>query len=107
MWHKDRRGPRAVPCGTLESTLTASDSSASTTTFICLLVVKSHRDDRAVNTILFHLVEELPIRDCIKGLGEVEYYHIYLGTNVVLPKKVVDYCDNLRLTRVSRSEAMI
>ena len=64
MWHKDRRGPSAVPCGTLEST--SSDSSPSTTTFVCLLVMKSHRVDRAINTILFHLVGELPIRDCIK-----------------------------------------
>ena len=38
MWHKNRSGPRTVPCGTPESTWTASDSSPSTTTFICLLV---------------------------------------------------------------------
>ena len=42
MWHKNRSGHRAVPCGTPESTWTASDSSPFTTTFICLLVRKSH-----------------------------------------------------------------
>ena len=41
IWHKNSRGPRTVPCGTPESTLTDSDSSPSTTTFIFLFVKKS------------------------------------------------------------------
>ena len=40
IWHNNRRGPRTVPCGTPESSLIASDSSPSTTIFICLLVKK-------------------------------------------------------------------
>ena len=47
------------------------------------------------------------MRNCVEGFGEVENYHIYLGTNVKLPKEVLDCCNQLRLTGVSRSEAML
>ena len=42
LWHKIRRGPSTVSWGTPGSTLTASDSSPSTPTFIRLFVRKSH-----------------------------------------------------------------
>ena len=45
MWHKNSSGPRTVPCGTPESTVTESDSSPSTTTFIFLFVKKSNSQE--------------------------------------------------------------
>ena len=45
IWHKNSRGPRTVPCGTPESTLTDSDSSPSKTTFIFLFVKKSRSQE--------------------------------------------------------------
>ena len=47
------------------------------------------------------------MRDCIEGIGEAEFYHIYLGTNVVLVKEVMNCCNQLRFIGISRSEAMI